>query len=124
MLCCFTEALSKPLLTALWYQRGMWSSRVLVGVQILGVLVALATLAFYPPATGKMLLIPLTPGAAARVAPLALLGGAALIATGPLRGSLVVAGERRRLSAVLAASAVLILAAPPAVCGAGAQAQA
>jgi hypothetical protein len=96
----------------------MWFSRLLVTGQITGVLLALAALAFYPPAAGRMLLVPLSAAAAARLAPLAVSGGAALVAAGPLRGSLVVAGERQRISAAFERYAVLILAAPPALCGA------
>jgi hypothetical protein len=102
----------------------MLSSRLLVSVQIAGFLLAVATLALYPPVRGKMILIPLTDAAAARVVPMALAGGAAVIATGPLRGSLVISGERRRLSVGLAATGILLLAAPSAVCGAGVEAQA
>jgi hypothetical protein len=101
----------------------MWS-RLLVSGQILGILLALSALAFYPPAAGKMLLIPLTDAAAARIVPLALAGGAALIATGPVHGSLVVSGERRRISAAFARTGIVILAAPPVACGNGVQVQA
>jgi len=95
----------------------MWFSRLLVTGQITGVLLALAALAFSPPSAGKMILIPLSDAAARGIAPRAVSGGATLIATGPLPGSLVVAGDRHRVSAALAATAVLILAAPPAACG-------
>jgi hypothetical protein len=101
----------------------MWS-RLLVSGQILGILLALSALAFYPPAAGKMLLIPLTDTAAARIAPLALAGGAALIASGPVHGSLIVSGERGRISSAFANTGILILAAPPAVCGGSVQVQA
>lgn len=97
----------------------MWSARLPAIAQITGVLVVLAVLAFSPPAAGKMILIPLTGAAAAQIVPRALSGGAALIGAGPLHGSLVVSGDRRRLAAAFASSAILIFAAPPVGCGAG-----
>jgi len=99
----------------------MWFPRLLVSLQIAGTLLALSALAFHPPAIGRMLLIPLTDAAAARIASRAVSGGAALIATGPVHGSLVVSGERGKLSAAFADNAVLIFAAPPAICGAAAR---
>ena len=102
----------------------MWSSRLLVTGQITGILLGLAALAFSPPSTGKMMLVPLSDVAARRVTLLAVSAGATLIAPGPLSGSLVVAGERHRLSDALASTTVLILAAPPAACGGGTGSQA
>jgi hypothetical protein len=70
-----------------------------------------------PPAVGTAMLVPLTRTAAARLAANAVSGDARLVGTGPLPGSLVVAGTRAKLRAALGPG-VLILAAPPSGCGA------
>jgi hypothetical protein len=75
---------------------------------------ALLAVAFAPPAQGRMLLVPLT-GAPVSVATVNSLRATPLLA-GPLPGSLVVEGDRGRLSA-LWSQGVLVLAAPAAICG-------
>lgn len=69
-----------------------------------------------PPAYGAIMLVPLTPAAAAGLPALALQGEARLIAAGPLPGSLIVEGARGRLAPAALAHAVLPLASPPAGC--------
>jgi hypothetical protein len=86
----------------------------LAGVQAAGVVVALGWLALRPPAEGVLWLVPLTPAAEARIVPETLGSGALIIAKGPLGGSLVVRGTRARLPAD---PAMLVLAAPPRLCG-------
>lgn len=89
----------------------------MAGVQAAGVVVALVWLAMRPPATGLIWLVPLTAAAERRVVAEALAGGALIVATGPLRGSLVISATRARLPAD---PAMLVLAAPPRLCGGGA----
>ena len=89
-------------------------NRALIAVQLgLGVL-ALLAVAFAPPAQGRMLLVPLN-GVPVSVATVNGLRATPLLA-GPLPGSLVVDGDRGRLSA-LWSQGVLVLAAPEALCG-------
>lgn len=75
---------------------------------------ALLAVAFTPPPYGRMLLVPLDgePVSKAKVAGLK----ATPLLTGRLPGSLVVEGDRGRLSA-LWSQGVLVLAAPDALCG-------
>ena len=95
----------------------MTFARVLVLGQTGGILVAMGALAFQPPAHGRIMLMPLTADAAAKLAPMAVDNGAELIGRGPLGGSLVVSGDRARL-AKLQAAGILLLAAPPSGCNA------
>ena len=84
-----------------------------VAAQAAGIVLALLALAFRPPATGLLLMVPLTTEAERTAMAGALAGGAFIVARGPLEGSLVVAGSRARL----ARRGVLLLAAPPSLCG-------
>ena len=82
-------------------------------LQIGGVALGLASLAFAPPASGRMLLVPLTADAAHRLIPAAVAHGALLIGPGPLPASYIVIGERARI----VAQGVVPIAAPAAGCG-------
>lgn len=85
------------------------------------VLTGLATSAFWPPASGRLLLVPITDwrdGAAVR---LAIRHGASLVDAGPVRGSIVVQGERKTLGAAALAAGMLLLAAPRSGCGSAAK---
>lgn len=73
-----------------------------IGASVLG----LVALALVPPARGRMVLVPLWPGGAVRLAAAAVERGARLVATGPVAGSLVVEGERARLAPLLARGVV------------------
>lgn len=88
-------------------------------VQIGAVVAAMAGLAFAPPARGRMLLVPLAPGGAAKLPAAAVAGGAKLLGTGPVPGSLVVVADRARLDGVSLADGMVILSAPPLLCGGG-----
>lgn len=91
--------------------------RTSVVLQVGGTLTAFLLLAAIPPADGRMLILPVSPGSAAGLPALAVAGGARLMGRGPLAGSLVVWGERSRLSGPLLDRGALLLAAPPAACG-------
>lgn len=69
-----------------------------------------------PPASGRMLLLPLTDGARASVASVA--AGARLVAKGPWPGSLLVDGERDMLAPALLSRGVIALSAQMGGCGA------
>jgi hypothetical protein len=83
--------------------------------QILGAMVVLMGLGFLPPPRGKMFLLPLH--AHAPVAALAIMGGARIVTSGPVGGSLVVVGERDRLFLPMLKAGILVMAAPVAGCG-------
>jgi len=85
--------------------------------QLLLVVSALAALALYPPASGRMILVPVWPGAAAHLAASVIDRGGLLVDGGPLPGSLVVSGERSVIAPFMLAHGVLVLAAPAAGCG-------
>lgn len=85
--------------------------------QSLLALAGLAALAFAPPASGAILLLPLTAQARADLPGVAVRGGARLIGQGPVAGSLVVRGERARLGAALLRRGILPVAAPAMLCG-------
>lgn len=63
--------------------------------------VALFIMPMAPPADGRMLLLPLTPGAAIHLPRTVLDHGARLVGAGPLPGSLVIVGDRAALTAPL-----------------------
>ncbi len=88
--------------------------------QIGAVIAALIGFAFAPPAQGRMLLIPLSSGAAARLPAAAVDGGAKLLGRGPVGGSLIVVADRARLTAVSPAMGMIILSAPAFLCGSAA----
>ncbi|MEG3163180.1 hypothetical protein U1701_01090 [Sphingomonas sp. PB2P19] len=86
-------------------------------LQTAGVVIGLAGLALAPPASGRMLLVPLTPQGAADLIPLALRSGGLLLGAGPLPHSYVVVGDGARLAAATAGHAIVRVAAPAAGCG-------
>ena len=69
-----------------------------------------------PPASGKMLVVPLSGQGSGGVVRAALSGGARLIGAGPLPGSMVVFGNRGRIAGAGAFGWTVVLAAPPAGC--------
>lgn len=81
---------------------------------------ALIALPLWPPASGKLLLVPIGGGDANDMARIAIAGGAALIGAGPLPGSLVVAGDRASVAGRVPGFAALVVAAPAVACGSGA----
>lgn len=96
---------------------GVFIARHTLGAQVALVGMALACAAFWPPSQGRMLLVPMLPGATNHMLARAVDGGAQLLGSGPLPGSMVVAGTHLAIAAALRGEAVLILAAPPALCG-------
>jgi hypothetical protein len=96
---------------------GSTLSRYALSAQLSLVALTLACAAFWPPAEGRMLLVPLTPDAADHMLARAIDGGAQLLGSGPLPGSMVVTGTHVTVASALQGRAVLILAAPPALCG-------
>lgn len=86
-------------------------------VQIGAALAAMLGFAFAPPAQGRMLLVPLSSGAAASLPAVAVDGGAKLLGQGPTTGSLVVMADRARLK-LSPVRGVIILSAPAFLCGA------
>lgn len=88
-------------------------------VQIGAVVAAMVALAFAPPARGRMLLVPLAPRAAAKLPAAAVAGGARLLGTGPVTGSLVVVADRAQLGGVSLADGMIILSGPALLCGGG-----
>lgn len=70
-----------------------------------------------PPASGRMLLVPLTDDARAAVAPIAVAQGAMLITKGPWPGSLLVEGQRDQLGPALLRRGVIALSAQMGGCG-------
>lgn len=85
--------------------------------QVTLALTAYLAIAAWPPATGRLWLIPLAGDDANGVARTALAGGALLLGPGPVRGSLVVEGDRAALVAQARGWRLAVLAAPPAGCG-------
>lgn len=81
-----------------------------IGAQLLIVAVALFGLTLTPPAQGRMLLVPIAPGSAARLPALALRGDTLLIGTGRVPGSLIVSGRLSTLVWPMLAHGILPLA--------------
>lgn len=80
-------------------------------------LVGMIGIVFAPPAQGRILLVPLTAYAKARL-PIAALGPQALLlGSGPFPGSLVVIENRRNLAWSMLRLGILPVAASPAGCG-------
>ena len=80
-------------------------------------IVALLALNFAPPAQGKILLIPLTADARARLPAEIVQHEALLVGMGPFAGSLVVVENHQNLMIPMLRLGILALAAPPAGCG-------
>ena len=85
-------------------------------VQLALAMLALAVMAFAPPAHGRMLLVPLDGRPVSRVAIERL--AATPLKSGPLPGSWVVEGDREQLSSLWGRK-VMVLAAPAALCASG-----
>ncbi|MEC3912019.1 hypothetical protein U5A82_16515 [Sphingobium sp. CR2-8] len=81
------------------------------------VLGGLTGLYAFPPAQGRMLLIPLTHDAKRVLAPVAISHGARLVAQGPWSGSLLVEGRRSQLASALLRQGVITLSAQIGGCG-------
>jgi hypothetical protein len=79
---------------------------------------AMLALPMWPPASGRLLLVPITGGDANDMARIAIEGGAALMGAGPLPGSLVVVGDRAAVVAHIPHIAAIVMAAPVTACGA------
>ncbi|AQR73547.1 hypothetical protein [Sphingomonas sp. LM7] len=88
-------------------------------LQLLGASTALSAIAFAPPAEGELLLVPLAGQNADSATVWATALGARIVGRGPLPGSLTVQGKTATLAAAALRHATLIVAAPPAACGAG-----
>lgn len=97
---------------------GAMLGRHALGAQLALVVVALLCAAFWPPNQGRMLLVPVLPGTAGPMLAHAIDGGAQLLGSGPIPGSFVISGSHVAITSALAGEAVLVLAAPPALCGA------
>jgi hypothetical protein len=93
------------------------SDRLFLAAQVTAGIAALAVMSLYPPAEGRILLVPVLDHDVNVTARLALSSGAALLGEGPLPGSLVVVGSRARMARVIHPWQMLMLAAPPAGCG-------
>ena len=88
-----------------------------LSVQCCLVMSSLAALYAMPPASGRMLLMPMTQDGRAGLARVAVAHGARLIAAGPWAGSLVVEGRRDALARPLFMAGVLAVAAGAGGCG-------
>ena len=80
-------------------------------------IIAIVGMTLWPPASGEMLLVPVTGTDANIVAKTALAGGAMLLGAGPVRGSMVVVGDRSRIMHAISSWDIVVTAAPPAGCG-------
>jgi hypothetical protein len=87
----------------------------LVMAQASAVTVALSAMLLWPPASGRLLLVPIAAGSVP-VVQVAVAGGALLLEAGPLPGSQVVLGDRTAIAEAAGHWPMLILAAPPAGC--------
>lgn len=84
--------------------------------QLLLVTIGLAIAAVRPPLHGALLAVPLTGATQGELIDLAMANGATIDGRGVLPGSLVVRGDRARLSAPMRAHGVLLLAGVPGLC--------
>lgn len=95
------------------------SLRLGLPLQLLAAGVALSAIALSPPAEGQMLLVPLAGQSIDSTAVWATGTGARIVGRGPLPGSLAVEGSLAALTILALRHVTLIVAAPPAACGAG-----
>ncbi|MDO6415650.1 hypothetical protein Q4F19_14765 [Sphingomonas sp. BIUV-7] len=86
-------------------------------IQLLAIVSIVGVTAAAPPASGRMMLVPLSAEAAHGMVAMAIDRGASLVGSGPLPGSLVVDGDRAALLGALVRHGVALLAAPAAGCG-------
>lgn len=96
---------------------GVFLARQALLAQLALAAFALLCAAFWPPAEGRMLLMPVTGGASNHMLARAIDGGARLLGEGPIPGSFVITGSHLAIASALSGEAVLIVAAPPALCG-------
>lgn len=80
------------------------------------ILVGFALMAFMPPLSGRMILLPLGMHSHGEIMALAIAHGARPVGYGPVSGSLVVDGRRDRLMGAMLAQGIVPLAAPAAGC--------
>jgi hypothetical protein len=92
-------------------------SGTLLALQLVAVAASLAAIALYPPAKGRMLLVPVWPGAGHGLAARAVRAGALLVDRGPLAGTLVISGDRAAIWSAMAPAGIVTLAAPTGGCG-------
>ncbi len=90
--------------------------RLMLPAQITATFAAILIVIFTPPASGRLLLVPIGGGDPGPVAVRALHGGALLLGAGPLSGSIVVVGERSAVAKAIGGAAIMILAAPSGGC--------
>lgn len=95
-------------------------SRHVLALQLTVAAAAIGAIGLTPPATGKMLLIPVESAAGSRLTRTAIDTGALIIGRGPIAGSLIVYGDSRRLAAPLLRRGAIAIAAPDTSCGSGA----
>ncbi|WP_420143403.1 hypothetical protein [Sphingobium sp.] len=88
-----------------------------MAAQCLLPLLGLVALYAVPPASGRMLLVPVTQEARLALVPVAIAHGARLVARGPLAGSMVIEGERGKLAPALLRRGVIALSAQIGGCG-------
>lgn len=89
----------------------------LIALQIVLVLSGLVLLALWPPASGRMLLVPVTAAARHGLVTAAVGRGARLVARGPIPGSMIVSGQRGLLMGALVRHGILAMVAPAGGCG-------
>jgi hypothetical protein len=95
------------------------STGLLLGIQCLFAGGLVAVMPFLPSDKAPVLLVPFDGEAAGSLAGAAIASGSLILSPGPLAGSLVVKGQPARLRRALGQARVLMLAAPPAICGSG-----
>ena len=94
----------------LYVSSGKW----LAAGQVAGATAVLATVVLAPPAHGRMLLVPLPFGAS----PGSLISRSySVLGSGPLPGSILIRGDRTSLILAGLSKGVLVIGAPPILCG-------
>lgn len=86
-------------------------TRVILALQTIAIGLILIGLPFYPPAEGRILIVPIGAASSATLLPRLLASGARLVDRGPIAGSYVIDGQRPALRDVIT------LAAPQSGCG-------
>ncbi|MCI4588553.1 hypothetical protein MOK15_00325 [Sphingobium sp. BYY-5] len=93
--------------------RGRWTLFAQCGLILSG----LTALYAVPPASGRMLLVPMTQQGRTVLASLAVTHGARLVSAGPWAGSLLVEGRRDRLAVPLLRAGVIAVSTRAGGCG-------
>ncbi|MDO7836052.1 hypothetical protein Q4610_13450 [Sphingobium sp. HBC34] len=96
-----------------------WRRALPLTGQCVLILFGLAALYAFPPAYGRILLVPVTAHARAMLARVAVAQGARLVAAGRWRGSLLVEGDRGRLAQPLLERGILLLSTDAGGCEGG-----